>query len=413
MLKVVKVRLYPFPEQQQLLEQSFGNCRWLWNYCLNLMNQTYKETGKGLSGYEVKKLIPQLKKEHEWLSLTYSQCLQQACLNLGVAFNNFFEKRAKYPRFKSKHNKQSIQYPQNVKVLENCLIFPKIGEVKAIIHKPIEGKIKTVTVSKNCSNQYFASVLFEDGTDKPGLNTDGKAIGLDLGLTHFVITSDGSKFDNPRIFNRYEKNLKLKQQQLSRKRKGSSNRTKARKKVARVHRKITNCREDFLHKLSRRIVNENQVIVVENLNVKGMMQNHCLAKSIHQVGWGIFCTMLKYKALCEGKVYQEVDRFFPSSKTCHVCLNQVGSLPLDIRTWTCEHCQTKHDRDINASINVRDEGLRILTSGTGDKACRPGVSRSSRGRKKSTTTLSAGQEAYTVRVSEASRREAYSVGSSL
>ncbi|WP_234413262.1 RNA-guided endonuclease InsQ/TnpB family protein [Anabaena sp. WA102] len=176
---------------------------------------------------------------------------------------------------------------------------------------------------------------------------------------------------------------------------------------------LTNCREDFLHKLSRRIVNENQVIVVENLHVKGMMQNHCLAKSIQQVGWGMFCTMLKYKAENEGKIYQEVDRFFPSSKTCHVCLNQVGSLPLDIRFWTCEKCQTRHDRDINAAINLRDEGLRILTSGTGDKAmkcglggfpheqlhqeaCRPEISRSNRGRKKSTTVLSVGQEADTV-----------------
>ncbi|MDK2462951.1 transposase, partial [Aphanizomenon sp. PH219] len=335
MLKVVKIRLYPDAQQQQSLAQAFGSCRWLWNYFLNLMNETYKETGKGLSGYEVKKIIPQLKKEHEWLSSTYSQCLQKVCLNLGVAFNNFFEKRAKYPKFKSKHGKQSIQYPQNVKIADNQLILPKIGKVSAIIHREIEGKIKTVTITKNCSEQYFAAILFEDGKEKPELVTEGKAIGIDLGLTHFAITSDGSKFDNPRILNKHELNLKIKQQQLSRKQKGSNNRNKTRKKVARVHRKITNCREDFLHKLSRRIVNENQVIVVENLNVKGMMQNHCLAKSIQQVGWGMFCTMLKYKAENEGKIYQEVDRFFPSSKTCHVCLNQVGSLPLDIRFWTC------------------------------------------------------------------------------
>ncbi|MBL1200119.1 MAG: IS200/IS605 family element transposase accessory protein TnpB [Nostoc sp. GBBB01] len=411
MLKVVKVRLYPDAQQQQSLAQAFGCCRWLWNYCLNLMNQTYKETGFGLSGYAVKKIIPQLKKEYEWLTSTYSQCLQQVCLNLGVAFNNFFEKRAKYPRFKSKHGKQSIQYPQNVKVADNYLSLPKIGDVSAIIHRPIKGKVKTVTISKNCDNQYFAAILFDDGAYKPSANTDGKAIGIDLGLTHFAITSDGSKFDNPRILDKHQKNLKLKQQQLSRKQKGSNNRIKSRKKVARVHRKITNCREDFLHKLSRRVVNENQVIVVENLNVKGMMQNHCLAKSIHQVGWGMFCTMLKYKAEMEGKIYQEVDRFFPSSKTCHVCLNQVGSLPLDVRFWTCENCHTKHDRDVNAAINLRDEGLRILTcqspqvgkpahgagsSGTGDKACCPDISRSKGGRKKSTTTLSVGQEAYTV-----------------
>ncbi|MDY6781731.1 MAG: RNA-guided endonuclease TnpB family protein [Cyanobacteriota bacterium] len=412
MLRVVKVRLYPNTEQQQLLTQSFGNCRWLYNYCLNLMNQTYIDTGKGLSGYEVKKLIPQLKKEYEWLKLTYSQCLQKVCLNLGVAFNNFFERRAKYPRFKSKYGKQSIQYPQNVKILGSSLNFPKIGEVKAVIHRPIEGKIKTVTVSKNCCDQYFAAVLFDDGTPLPLASPlvgetggNNKAVGIDVGLSHFAISSDGSKFDNPRFFNKHEKNLKVKQQRLSRKQKGSSNRNKARKKVAKVHRKITNCREDFLHKLSRRIVDENQVIVTENLNVKGMMKNHCLAKAIGQVGWGMFMTMLKYKAENEGKIYQEVDRFFPSSKTCHVCLNQVGNLPLDIRYWTCENCQTKHDRDVNAAINLRDEGLRILTGrinpggdlqeqpltcGTRDKAYRQTVSRSNRGRKKSTTTLVSG-----------------------
>jgi len=332
------------------------------------MNQTYKDTGKGLSGYDVKKQIPALKKEHEWLKLTYSQCLQQVCLNLGVAFNNFFERRAKYPKFKSKHDKQSIQYPQNVKVLESSISLPKIGDIKAVIHRPIEGKVKTVTISKTCCDDYFASILFDDGQEKPEEKLDGKAIGIDLGLTHFAITSDGSKFDNPRILSKHELNLKRKQQQLSRKQKGSNNRNKARKKVARVHKKITSSREDFLHKLSRRIVNENQVIAVENLNVKGMMSNHKLAKAIHQVGWGMFCTMLKYKSEMEGKVYVEVDRFFPSSKTCNVCLNRVDNLPLDVRNWTCNNCNSQHDRDINAAINLRDEGLRILTCGTRDKA---------------------------------------------
>lgn len=390
MLKVVKVRLYPNAKQQQALDQSFGNCRWLWNYCLNLMSQTYQETGKGLSGYDVKRLIPQLKKEYEWLSLAYSSCLQQVCLNLGVAFNNFFEKRTKYPRFKSKHGRQSIQYPQSVKVFEDYLQIPNVGDVKAVIHRPLEGKIKTVTVSKNCSEQYFAAVLFDNGCEKPKASTEGTAIGVDVGLTHFAITSEGSKYANPRFLTKHENNLKRKQQQLSRKQEGSNNRKRARLKVANVHRKITNCRGDFLHKLSRRIVNENQVIVVENLNVKGMMQNHKLAKAIHQVGWGMFGTMLKYKAEAEGKVYQEVDRFFPCSKTCHACLNQVGSLPLDVRQWTCEKCQTTHDRDVNAAINLRDEGLRILTSGTGDKAYCPDVRRGRGGRKKSTMPLSVG-----------------------
>ena len=411
MFKVVKIRLYPNSQQQEALSQSFGNCRWLWNYCLNLMNQTYIDTGKGLSGYEVKKQIPQLKKEHEWLKLTYSQCLQQVCLNLGVAFNNFFERRAKYPRFKSKHGKQSIQYSQNVERIalkdtashKDCLRLPKIGDVKAVFHRPIEGKIKTVTVSKNKANQYFASILFDGGKETPlpsaspllgGTEGGGKAIGIDLGLAHFAITSEGSKFDNPRWIAKHERNLKIKQQQLSRKEKGSNNQNKSRKKVAKVHLKVSNCRSDFHHKLSRRIVNESKVICVENLAVANMVKNRKLSKAIQGVGWGQFCTMLKYKAEWSGKTYIEVDRFFPSSKTCNVCLNQVDSLPLEVRFWNCDNCQTKNiDRDVNAAKNIRDEGLRILkslTSGTGDKAYRQTIRRSNRGRKKSTTALVSG-----------------------
>jgi len=423
MLKVVKVRLYPNNQQKQLLEQSFGNCRFVWNWALNQINTSYKETGKGLSSSDIKKQLPTLKKEHEWLKLTYSQCLQQVCINLGTAFSNFFEKRARYPRFKSKHGKQSIQYPQNVQIKESAVKLPKIGEVKAVIHRPIEGKVKTVTVSKNRCDQYYASILFDDGKENPSQaplsdargtrarveaqSAEGKAVGLDLGLNHFAITSDGSKFDNPRWMAGHEKNLKTKQRQLSRKQKGSNNRNKARKKVAKVHNKVTRCREDFLHKLSRRIVDENQVIAVENLNVKGMVKNHNLARAISQVGWGQFLTMLKYKAEQQGKVYVEVDRFFPSSKTCNVCLNQVDSLPLDVRSWTCSNCGTEHDRDINAAINLREEGLRILrvrnfevsskckthsrqTCGTRDKAYRPDVRPNRGGRKKSTVGLSAG-----------------------
>jgi putative transposase len=244
----------------------------------------------------------------------------------------------------------------------DSLKFPLLGEIYAKIHRPIEGKVKTVTITKNKANQYYASILFDDGKEQPQQSTEGKAIGLDMGLTDFCITSDGSKYANPRWIEKHQRNLKIKQQGLSRKQKGSKNRDKARLKVAKVHNRISRTREDFHHKLSRKIVNENQVIVVENLNIKGMVKNHCLAKSISQVGWGSFMTMLKYKAEQEGKVYLEIDRFFPSSKTCSNCLNVVDSLPLDIRTWTCASCGTKHDRDINADLIIRDEGLRLITS---------------------------------------------------
>ncbi|NES85530.1 MAG: IS200/IS605 family element transposase accessory protein TnpB [Moorea sp. SIO2B7] len=399
MLKVVKIRIYPDSSKKLALAKAFGSCRWVWNHFLNLMNETYKETGKGLSGYDVKKLLPQFKKQEEtaWLSETYSQCLQQVCLNLGVAFKNFFERRAKYPNFKSKHGQQSLQYPSNVSIKDDCLKVPKIGLIDAKFHRPIEGKIKTVTITKNCCNQYFASILCDEGKEKPLPSSEGKAVGIDLGLTHFWITSEGAKFENPKILNKHQKILKRKQQQLSPKEKGSKNRNKARLKVGKVHQKITNFREDFLHKLSRRIVDDSQVIVLENLKIKGMVKNPCLAKARQQVGWGMFGIMLRYKAELEGKVYLEVYRFFPSSKTCHVCLNRVDSLPLEIRYWECPKCKTKHDRDLNAAINITDEGLRILkTDRTGDKACRQTVRRSKGGRKQSTTTLVSGQEVHTV-----------------
>jgi putative transposase len=195
-------------------------------------------------------------------------------------------------------------------------------------------------------------------------SSEGKAIGIDLGLTHFCITSNGSKFDNPRHGKKHARNLKKKQQSLSRKQKGGNKRHKAKQLVARVHSKIRRVRENFLHRLSRKIVNENQVIAVENLNVKGMVHNHNLAKAISDCGWGMFCTMLKYKSEQDGKIYIEVDRFFASSKTCNVCLNPCDSLDLDIRSWTCNRCQTYHDRDLNAAINIKNEALRILALGT-------------------------------------------------
>jgi len=361
MYKAYKFRLKPNTEQEIALAKSFGCCRWFWNYSLNLCQETYKTTGKGLTRNYIQGLLPSLKKAYEWLTDAYSQCLQVVALNLSQAYQNFFEKRARLPRFKSKHGKQSISYPANVKFEGDYLKLPgKVGLVYCVRHREFAGTIKTVTISKNPDGKYYASILVDDGLESLETSTDGKAIGIDLGLNHFAITSNGSKYDNPRHLAKHQRNLKRKQQKLSRKKKGSNNRQKARCKVAKVHSKISRCREDFLHKLSRKIVNENQVIAVENLNVKGIVRNHNLAKAISDCSWGVFCTMLKYKAEWEGKTYIEVDRFFPSSKTCNVCLNQVASLPLDVRTWTCEHCKTTHDRDINAAINIKNEALRIL-----------------------------------------------------
>lgn len=369
MYQAFKYRIYPTSAQQLALAKSFGCCRWFWNYSLNLCHETYRNTGKSLSRGAIQKMLPQLKKEYEWLKTdTYSQCLQVVALNLSNAYKNFFEKQAILPRFKSKNGKQSISFPQNVKFDGDYLKLPKIGLIYCRCHRNFEGTIKTVIVSKNPDGKYFASVVIDDNQEHPEISTDGKAVGIDLGLNHFCITSDGSKYNNPKHIAKHVKNLKRKQQQLARKQKGSHTRNKARIKVAKVQGKIARCREDFLHKLSRKIVNENQVIAVENIHVKGMVRNHNLAASISDSSWGILSTMLSYKANRVGKVYIEVERFFPSSKTCHVCLNQVESLPLDMSRWTCEHCQSTHDRDINTAINIKNEALRILSLGTSDTA---------------------------------------------
>jgi putative transposase len=289
--------------------------------------------------------------------------LQQTALDLSSAFLNFFEGRAKYPHFRSKYRKQSIRFPQGCKFVGDYLVLPKLKKVYCRVSRLPVGTLKSVTVSRSSTGEYYASCLYDDGKENPLISSEGKAVGIDVGLTHFAITSDGSKYDNPKYYRKYEKKLATRQRRLNRKGKGSNNRNKARKAAAKVHQKISRCREDFLHKLSRKLVDENQVIVVESLAVRNMVKNHKLAKSISDAGWSMFCTMLKYKTEWDGKVYLEVDRFFPSSKTCCMCLNQVGNLPLDIRSWQCPKCGILHDRDINAAINIRDEGLRILAGG--------------------------------------------------
>jgi putative transposase len=387
MLKAIKVRIYPTDLQQAHLAQAFGNVRWVWNQSLAVMSLTYKETGKGLSALDMKKQLPVWKVEFEWLKECYSQCLQQSVLNLSQAFINFFDGRAQYPTFKNRHGRQSLQYPQNVKVLSDKTIkFPgKLGTVAAKVHRSLEGELRTATVSRMPDGRYYASLLIEDGIAKPQQSSEGKAIGIDLGLIDFAVTSDGSKYQNPRHLKKHERNLKRKQRKLSRKKdKTTAKRRKAKKAVAKVHSKISRVREDFLHKLSRKTVSENQVIVVENLAVKNMVKNHHLAQSISDAGWGMFTTMLKYKAEQDGKIYLEIGRFFPSSHLCSNTLLPVPKMDLNIRLFDCPHCGQKHDRDMNAAINIRNEGLRILSLGTSDTALGGSVRPKRYGRKSTT-----------------------------
>jgi putative transposase len=296
------------------------------------------------------------------------------------------ENHSKYPTFKSKFDKQSVHYPANVTLEgDNALKFPgNLGIVKAKIHRDLpQGKIKTVTVSKTADDRYYASLLIDDGTTKPEITSEGKAVGIDLGLIDFVVTSEGSKFCNPKHLKKHAKNLLRKQRHLSRKVKGSKTRHKARRMVAKVHGKIARVRADFLHKLSRKLVNENQVIVVENLTVKNMVKNHSLAKAISDAGWGMFCTMLKYKAEFDGKTYLEIGRFFPSSHMCSNTLLPIPKMELSVRSFDCPHCGQRHDRDVNAAVNIRNEGLRLLALGISASAHRGSLNPKGSGRKKS------------------------------
>jgi len=396
-----KIRIYPNPEQQQQLAKAMGCCRFWWNYALNICNQTYKETGKGISRSGLNALLPELKKEHEWLKTdVYSQSLQQTTLNLSRAFINFFEKRARYPKFKSKHGKQSVAFPQHTSIQGDDLKLPKIGLVKAVFDRRYAGKIKTITISKNSTGRYFASIIYEVEACFRSGNGD-KILGIDLGVKDFAIVHDGtktSKYANPKHLKKYARNLARKQKKLSRKQPGSNSRQKAQKIVAKVHARISNSRQDFLHKLSRKLVNESQVIVVENLlarslapyggagslvNVRGLVLNHKLAKAISDCGWGTFVNFLSYKLDREGKKLIEIDRFFPSSHICPECLTQQPKMDLSVREWICLNsaCNTRHDRDEAASKNIRAEGIRMLKADGSAVSVSGGSVRQDRGRK--------------------------------
>lgn len=364
MLRAIKIRLYPTTEQQRLLRIQFGCARYVWNDALAKTREAYHQTGKSLRWSELSARLPQMKRDLPWLAEADAQVLQQSLANLAAAFEAFFHKRAHYPRFKSKHNRQSIRYPQRNRIDGNRIRLGKIGMVACVVHRIVDNnEIRSVTVSRGQDNRYYASVLVEDNQQIPDSSNEGQAIGIDVGLVDLAVTSDGSHFTNPRHLNRATRNLKRKQQSLSRKKKGSKSRNRARLLVARAYAHVAACRRDYTHKLSRKIVDENQVIVFESLNVKGMLQNPNLARSIGDAGWGMFKNFCVYKAAWSGKTVISVDRWFPSTKTCNGCGHITERLDLSTRAWTCPNCAAEHDRDVNAAKNIRDEGLRMLSAG--------------------------------------------------
>ena len=369
--KAYKYRIYPNKVQQELLEKHFGCVRFCFNRGLDKKIKAYQQDKKRLSCFDLINELAKLKKEKEfeWLNEVNSQSLQMALRNLDNAFTNFFRKQNKFPNFKSKkHNINSFQIPQHLK-LSDKLDIPKIKGIKIIQHRKLEGKIKTATVSKTPTGKYYISILVEQDKKlpkKPKIK-ENTAIGIDLGIKTFATLSDGRKIDNPKYLKNSLKKLRRQQRWLSRKIKGSNNRKKQVKRVGSLYEKISNQRSDFLHKFSYQITHEKQVntIAIEDLNVKGMVKNHCLAQAISDVSWTEFRRQLEYKTEWYGKNLLVIGRFEASSKTCS-CGQVNQELKLSDREWICPECGVKHDRDILAANNIKKfalipQGLRKFT----------------------------------------------------
>ena len=367
MLKSYKYKLNPNEEQIVLLNKHFGSIRFAYNYFLNERKKEYENNKKSLSYVDNAKSLTELKKQEQysWLNEINSQSLQSSLKHLDDAYNGFFKKRTGFPKFKSKHTKNSFKVPQFVRLENGKLKIPKFDEpIDVILHRSFSGIIKQCTISRTPTNEYFVSILVE--TEHNKLEKTGKSIGIDLGLKDFVITSDGYRYKNNRYTKTYSKKLKEHQQHLSRKTKGSNRYQKQKLKVAKLHKKITNSRLDNLHKVSTELIKKYDLIVVEDLNIKGMIKNNKLSKYISDASWSKFIELLTYKAEWNDKKIVKIDRFFPSSKTCNSCgyINQ--NLKLDMREWTCPSCNTKLDRDLNASMNILNEGYKLISSGTDD-----------------------------------------------
>ena len=361
-----KFKLYPTKTQETLLNKHFGSNRFIYNYFLDKKIKFYEENKenekKSLNYYDCTSQLSNLKKDLIWLKEVNSQSLQQSLKNLDNSYQNFFKFKKGFPKFHSKHNKESFKIPQFVQIRNNKIKIPKFKEgIKYDRHREIEGDIKSCTISKSKSGKFYISILVEkEIQEKPKLISK---IGIDLGIKNFVTFSNGLKINSPDFYRKLESKLKKLNRKHSKKINGSNNKNKLRIKIAKINEKIVNQRNDFLHKLSSKIINENQVICLEDLQIKNMIKNRKLSKSIQDCSWSKFVRMLMYKGSWNGREVIKIGKFYPSSKTCSNCGSIHKELKLKDRKWTCNDCGFNHDRDLNAAKNILKQGLNNIPKG--------------------------------------------------